>query len=327
MNKKAYHIVITVCIVLVMFSMTPYIISTFNKDFDYGQTKMGQLDLYLNKQIYFDIITWSLINVIFIMLGIYLYKYNRWSPYKLSIYAITYLILSFVLLLPVMSIMNIVLMIGCRNKPIYSMEDKQKLFPISSTIEANHAIIKREFLDYKGTKECTHKQTVAFRIGTGEINGACWRMVILKQAGVLKDVAKQFPTTMSLIQHPSIHNAVFSILDANVNIPAHIGYYKGYLRYHLGVEIPEENGNRPFIVVGDNKYYWKEGEGVLFDDMFYHHVKNPTNKRRTVLYIDVIRPLNQPLDTLNRGMIKLIENNPFIKYVISEQHKQVVNIS
>lgn len=327
MNKNGYHTVITICILLVLFSTTPYIISTFNKEFDYGQTKMGKLDLYLNKHIYLDIINWSLFNVIFIVLGIYLYKYNRWSTYKLTIYAMSYIILAFMFLLPVMSVVNIILMIICRNLPIYSMEDKQKLFPISSSIEANHAIIKKEFLDYKGAKDCAHKQTVAFRIGTGEIDGACWRMILLKQAGNIRQVAKQFPTTLSLIQHPSIHNAFFSILDANVNIPAHIGYYKGYLRYHLGVEIPEENGNRPFIIVGDQKYYWKEGEGVLFDDMFYHHVKNPTNKRRTVLYIDVIRPLSQPLDAINRGMIKLIENNPFIKYVISEQHKQVVNIS
>lgn len=303
----------------------PYLISILNKDFSYGKTMLGRVDLALNKLIYFDMIKSIAFNVLFITIGLHLYRSKKWPRHALIVYFIVYLLIAFVFLYPILVFFNILLIAISNNPPIYNMKDKQRLFPIASMIEANHEVIKDEFLQYKNVADCTFKQTVGFRIGTSEDEGKCWRMIVLKHAGMVSDLANHFPRTKQLIQNDLIHNAVFSILDGNVNIEPHIGYYKGYLRYHLGVVVPEENGQRPYIVVGDQKYYWKEGEGVLFDDMFYHYVKNPTSKRRAVLYIDVIRPLPEPLATINKFLIKIIENNVIIKYILQRQHKQVSN--
>lgn len=323
MRKTTYHIVILICTSLLIIAIVPDIISLFNKDFSYGKTYVGKIDLLLNKYIYFDIIKWVGFIILNITLGMYLARFYKWSRTPLIIFYIVSLVVWYVILYPFLTILNIFFMLICRNPPIYNMEDKQRMFPYLSVIEKNQKKIKREFENFESSIKCTFMQTIGFRIGTSEDQGKCWRLLRLKQSGQLQEVADKFPETTALIKHPSIHNAFFSILDANVNIEPHIGYYKGYLRYHLGVIIPEEDGKRPYIEVGKMRYYWKEGEGVLFDDMFYHHVKNPTNKMRVVLYIDLIRPFYEPINTINRFMIRLIEDNLILKYVIKRQHKQI----
>jgi len=51
--------------------------------------------------------------------------------------------------------------------------------------------------------------------------------------------------------------------------PAHRGPYKGVLRYHLGLKIPEpRSGCR--IRVGEDVRHWEEGGSLLFDDTFDH---------------------------------------------------------
>ena len=119
---------------------------------------------------------------------------------------------------------------------------------------------------------------------------------------------------------------MFSILDPDVNIPPHYGYYKGYLRYHLGIIIPQEEGKSPFIVCGGEKYYWKNGEGVMFDDMYLHYVENPTSKMRVVLFIDVLRK-NVPkcIVPLYNFFNSYIENHIMIKKLVQVQHTTIKN--
>ena len=138
---------------------------------------------------------------------------------------------------------------------------------------------------------------------------------------------KQFPNTIKLIEDEQIHNAFFSILDPGVEIPPHVGYYKGYLRYHMGIEIPNNNTGRTddkaYIVCGDEKYIWKEKEGIVFDDMYLHYVKNPTNQRRVVLYLDVKRKSENPIITfINNIGIYLMENSILLKTFLKNQHNQ-----
>ncbi|MCB0737337.1 MAG: aspartyl/asparaginyl beta-hydroxylase domain-containing protein, partial [Bacteroidetes bacterium] len=44
-----------------------------------------------------------------------------------------------------------------------------------------------------------------------------------------------------------------------------------------------------FIINGGQKYSWKEGEDILFDDTFRHQVSNNTNETRAILFCDVYR--------------------------------------
>ena len=75
---------------------------------------------------------------------------------------------------------------------------------------------------------------------------------------------------------------------------------------------------------GGQKHEWKVKEGVLFDDMYMHHVKNPSNQLRVVLYLDVKRKESNPIISgLNELTTYLIEINPFVKAFIQNQHKQI----
>ena len=83
---------------------------------------------------------------------------------------------------------------------------------------------------------------------------------------------------------------MFSVLAPGAVIRPHKGIFKGCLRYHLGLVTP--NSDACCIEVAGEKYSWRDGEGVLFDDTFVHHVRNDTSSVRIVLFCDILRPLN-----------------------------------
>lgn len=234
------------------------------------------------------------------------------------------LILFFYLMLhPYLFIMNKILEKHCDNKPFLDKSD----FPLFSDLEKEYPKIKKEFNDYSMKIHPFHTMLPEFTvldIDEQERNNRFWRVLPLKTAGdIIRENARLFPSLDPFLKEPNLHNMFFSVLEPKVNIPVHKGYYKGYLRYHLGVIIPEENGLKPFINVGGETYYWKEGEGVVFDDMFDHYVENPTNKNRVVLFIDLVRPLDGFLGVLNRWNIQMIEKNPLIKKIQEIQHNSV----
>lgn len=111
-------------------------------------------------------------------------------------------------------------------------------------------------------------------------------------------------TTEVLDQIPNLFQAFFSILDAGKHVPEHCGPYRGYLRYHLGLKIPQKKP--PFIRVKDQRYTWTEGESVLFDDSWNHEVVNESDETRVVLIVDVLRPMPIPYSTVNRHVTAII---------------------
>ena len=58
---------------------------------------------------------------------------------------------------------------------------------------------------------------------------------------------------------------------------------------------------------------WTEGHSLVFDDTYEHEAWNDTDETRVVLFVDVVRPLREPMRTVNAGMIKVIGWSPFIQ--------------
>jgi len=157
----------------------------------------------------------------------------------------------------------------------------------------------------------------------GDTKKNCWRAIYIKVLDKYKipDFKTLCPNLFKIIDKPYVSNAFLSILDGNVDIPEHSGYYKGYLRYHLGYIIPEYKNKKPFIVCGGEKYEWKEGKGVLFDDMYLHYVKNETPYRRVVLYLDIIRP--ELRNSIVAKYVKdIMATNYFVNQLDKSQHFQ-----
>jgi len=121
------------------------------------------------------------------------------------------------------------------------------------------------------------------------------------------------PDTARLVEQiPGLQTAFFSILSPHKHIGAHRGPWKGVLRYHLGLKIPEPTeGCR--IRVADEVRHWEEGKSLIFDDTFDHEAWNDTDGVRVVLFVDFNRPLEQPAAAVNQITLKAIAVSPFIR--------------
>lgn len=143
---------------------------------------------------------------------------------------------------------------------------------------------------------------------------ADWKTFFLQGVGMdCRENARICPKTMALLKKiPNCATAFFSILSPHKHIPAHRGAYNGVLRLHLGLLVPEPNEHCR-IRVADQYRHWQEGKVIIFDDTFNHEVWNDTDGYRVVLFVDFARPLNQPWDVLNRGLLRLGPLAPFLR--------------
>jgi ornithine lipid ester-linked acyl 2-hydroxylase len=120
------------------------------------------------------------------------------------------------------------------------------------------------------------------------------------------------PQTAALMEQiPGMKTAMFSILSPRKHILDHRGPYKGVLRYHLGLIVPQEKESCR-IRVGEDVRHWVEGGSMIFDDTYNHEVWNDTDETRVVLFVDVLRPLPEPWSTINRLIVKAIGYSPFV---------------
>jgi ornithine lipid ester-linked acyl 2-hydroxylase len=119
-------------------------------------------------------------------------------------------------------------------------------------------------------------------------------------------------TTRLVTAVPGMTTAFFSILAPHKHIPAHRGLYKGLLRYHLGLLVPEPR-EQCRIRVHEEVRHWEEGKGMLFDDTFDHEVWNDTDGYRAVLFMDIKRPLKQPSSALNDVILGLVKRTGYVQ--------------
>ena len=161
------------------------------------------------------------------------------------------------------------------------------------------------------------------------VNGIqrAWRLLNIKAGDLYSEVALQyFPFLVSILkQLPEVQSCVISVLEPGIQIPIHVGYYKGILRYMLPTHIPNDKKN-VYLCVNGIKYHWAEGDGVLWDDTFPHKVNNNTNEIRVLLYMDVVRPLDEPIawfNSVNRKIIKLATGSSIVQNEIKRTEKQI----
>jgi aspartyl/asparaginyl beta-hydroxylase (cupin superfamily) len=75
---------------------------------------------------------------------------------------------------------------------------------------------------------------------------------------------KRCPETGKLLDSiPGLSLAFFSVLAPRMHIKAHRGSYKGVVRCHLGLIVPEPQTDVR-MRVGDKLIYWEEGKCVIF---------------------------------------------------------------
>ncbi len=129
------------------------------------------------------------------------------------------------------------------------------------------------------------------------------------------------PETTKLVEAvPGMQTAFFSILGPGKHILPHRGLYKGVLRYHLGLMVPEPK-SACRIQVGNDTACWEEGKSLVFDDCHIHQVWNETSGERVILFMDVIRPFRFPMSVVNQFLMRLGRLTSFVQRA---QHNQEV---
>lgn len=145
----------------------------------------------------------------------------------------------------------------------------------------------------------------------GEDRG--WKLLPIKLMGhVIPANAAKVPYLMSLVEQcPEIVTVMYSVIDGGKHIPIHTGYFKGIIRYHLGIHVPESD--KVWIEVHKQKYHWREGEGVMFDDKFPHEVFHQGRLSRAVLWFDIKREFKQQwLNRWTDRQLEQVSNSTFI---------------
>lgn len=116
----------------------------------------------------------------------------------------------------------------------------------------------------------------------------------------LPSALEHCPKTIELIKKmPDINAAMFASLPPGAKLVPHRDPFAGSLRYHLGLFTP--NSEDCHIFVDGEKYYWKDGESVMFDETYIHAAENNTDEPRVILFCDINRPLRYSwANTINR---------------------------
>ena len=98
---------------------------------------------------------------------------------------------------------------------------------------------------------------------------------------------------------------MFASLPPGSRLVRHRDPYAGSLRYHLGLFTPNDPGC--YIAVDGERYHWRDGEAVMFDETYIHHAENTTDQQRVILFCDVERPLYlAPLRWFNRLFARVV---------------------
>jgi aspartyl/asparaginyl beta-hydroxylase (cupin superfamily) len=194
--------------------------------------------------------------------------------------------------------------------------DITQAFPALDLVTQAYPVIRREF-DNLMTMSTELPQYHEVDSGERKISATTpkrWNVVMLEILGH-KPAANRalFPETCRVLARvPHLIEAFFSILEPGKSVPEHEGPYLGYLRYHLGLQVPKHNP--PKLIVNRQEYVWKEGEAVLFDDSWPHEVVNTSSETRAVLIVDVRRPL-PPIPDLVNGLVLGVARHTYGRHV------------
>ncbi|MBV9331827.1 MAG: aspartyl/asparaginyl beta-hydroxylase domain-containing protein [Alphaproteobacteria bacterium] len=118
-----------------------------------------------------------------------------------------------------------------------------------------------------------------------------WKRFYLKWYGAAHPSAlAACPKTCEVLRRmPTVKAAMFAELPPGARLGRHRDPFAGSLRYHLG--LVTANDPDCYLDVDGERYFWRDGEGVVFDETYLHYAENKTDVDRIILFCDVERPM------------------------------------
>lgn len=186
-------------------------------------------------------------------------------------------------------------------------------FPWVKHVEANWEVIAEELQAILTDREALPSFQEISKDQIAITDDDRWKTFFLYGYGFTADLCVELcPKTAAIMREiPGMTTAMFSILSPRKHILAHRGPYKGVLRYHLGLVVPQ-NAEDCRIRVDKEIRHWETGRSMVFDDTYDHEVWNDTDELRVVLFVDVLRPLPFPDSLINKLIVKAIGISPFV---------------
>lgn len=187
-------------------------------------------------------------------------------------------------------------------------------FPWATRIEKDWQLIRRELDEVLQDREhLPNFQDIYVHLSSLSNDDQWKTYYIYGNWGRLDANCDRCPDTARLCAEiPGMKKAFFSIISPHKHIEAHRGLYKGVLRYHLGLRVPEPRESCR-IRVQDEVRHWEEGRSLVFDDTYEHEVWNDTEGLRVALIVDFARPLPFPVSAINSLVLKTINVRPFMR--------------
>ncbi len=173
------------------------------------------------------------------------------------------------------------------NKPYIAVDS----IPELQLLQENWELIRTEGLALQQGGDIK-KSDKLDDIGFNSFFKTGWKRFYLKwYKDYLPSAKNQCPKTLALLDRcPNVKAAMFVVLPPGATLVRHRDPFAGSLRYHLGLQTP--NSEDCFIDVDGERYWWRDGEAVLFDETYIHFAKNTTDTDRLILFCDIERPMN-----------------------------------
>lgn len=165
-----------------------------------------------------------------------------------------------------------------------------KHFPELQALQDNWEIIRDEATQLHAQQSITASDDLD-DVGFNSFFKTGWKRFYLKWYGSsLISAQQQCPKTLTLLESiPCIKAGMFAMLPPGAKLVSHRDPFAGSYRYHMGLDVPEDDNC--FIEVDGQRYSWRNGEVVMFDETFIHYARNDTDKNRIVLFLDIKRPV------------------------------------
>ena len=178
--------------------------------------------------------------------------------------------------------------------------------PWTKILEDNWQTIRRELDAVMPTQASLPSMQELSPIQYGIVKEQVWKVFTFRAFGTRSaENCHLCPETARLLDSiPELETAFFSVLAPGAHLKAHHGLYKGLIRTHLGLIVPEPR-EKVRMRVGRETIVWEEGKAVVFDDTYKHEVWNETDGTRVVLLIDTPRPFPPMLRAINKGLLQI----------------------
>jgi beta-hydroxylase len=174
-------------------------------------------------------------------------------------------------------------------------------FPELDVLQQNWEVIREEALNLVALQKIKASEENN-DAGFNSFFKTGWKRFYLKWYDASHPSAERLcPKTYALLQSiPSVKAAMFAELPHGAKLNPHRDPFAGSMRYHLGLATP--NDDRCFIEVDGQRYSWRDGQGVIFDETFIHWAENTSGQDRVILFCDIERPLRFGMGGINRWL-------------------------